>query len=199
MSWNRLICVLALNVFLKIWIYLQIFKNQKISYFKKDTAVFLGKKEKDLDHRTFRPTCNIFPELKPRYSVHEAKLPVSVTHCCVSYTRSALLVFITSLALDWHSWPQLYTWVLAFSIWENQWQGRRSSEKSASRERGESKGFLINKNNMIAPHKFSQDLSQSKNTQRRRDDKEYLGRLKRVWGERERERMRKRETERLVH
>lgn len=65
-------------------------------------------------------------------------------------------------------------------------------EKNTSRDKAKSKSFLPNKNKMIAPYRLSQDLSQSKNTQRRSDSREFLERLKKSL---RRERERKRENE----
>ena len=59
---------------------------------------------------------------------------------------------------------------------------------------------------MIAPYRLSQDLSQSKNTQRRSDSREFLERLKKsLRRERERERkwgiegLRQKQKQRLAH
>ena len=137
-------------------------KIRRLFIWKPYCYFFLGKKEKDLDPRKYRQSCNIFPELKLCCSMRQNFQPV--THCCVSYqdffAHFHHLIGYGFDTFDLNSLPKSWP-----SLPENiNDKGGGIQRKNTSRDKGKSKGFLLNKNKMIAPYRLSQDLSQSKNT-----------------------------------
>lgn len=133
-SWNRLTCVLALSIYLKIWNYLQTFKKQKILYFKSQIVVFLGKTKNDLHHWKYMLIWEHFSRAKAwllclRGKTSSLSLIVSFTPDLLSFSSPAWL-WIWDIS-------KFSTWVLVFYIQKRQRQGIMSSEKKYfKREKG---------------------------------------------------------------